>query len=385
MSHTVEAILGGALGSLALFGIIMLLLWFFLFKQRCVSMTLENGLSIPSQVEPVGRIGLLLPETRRFKIEELSLATQNFNMKNLIGEGKLGKVYKGLLQDGVPVAIKKRHRIPSQEFIDEVRYLSSIQHQNLVTLLGYCQENNLQFIVYEYVTNGCVFTHFYGAGEKTHEKIEFKHLLKISLGAAKGLAHLHSLSPCLLHKNFKTTNVLVDENFIAKVADAGIHNFLGKFEIAGSSSHVASEQIFLAPEVRKSRRFSEKSDVYSYGIFLLELLSGKKASKSLFLGSNQNLVEWVQSIEHFHTMFNIIDQRLGSSFTFEGMVDFILLVVRCLYPLIYTRPTMSYVVMELDRILEKEINVTKIMDEGTLTVILGSQLFKETTNKISSP
>ncbi|CAL0299261.1 unnamed protein product [Lupinus luteus] len=181
-------------------------------------------------------------------MEELSLATQNFTINNLIGEGKLGEVYKGLLQDGVVVAIKKRHQLPSEEFIDEVRYLSSIQHDNLVTLLGYCQENNLQFLVYEYVTNGCVSRHLYGAGELTHEKIEFKHILKIALDAAKGLAHLHSLSPCFLHKNFKTANVLVDENFIAKVADAGIHNFLGKFEIAGSSSHVASEQIFLAPE-----------------------------------------------------------------------------------------------------------------------------------------
>ncbi|KAF1877906.1 hypothetical protein Lal_00038216 [Lupinus albus] len=376
LPHTLAVILGGAIGALALLGMIVILLLFYLFHHRSVSMNSEKGSFILSQVS---RIGLPLPETRRFEMEELSLATQNFTVKNLIGEGKLGDVYKGLLQDGVVVAIKKRHRFPSQEFIDEVRYLSSIQHQNLVTLLGYCQENDLQFLVYEYVTNGCVSTHFYGAGEQTHENIEFKHILKIALGAAKGLAHLHSLSPCFLHKNFKTANVLVDENFIAKVADAGIHNFLGKFEIAGSSSHVASEQIFLAPEVRKCREFSEKSDVYSYGIFLLQLLSGRAPSESVSSESNQNLVEWVESIEHLQNMFSIIDQRLGCSFTCEGMTEFIFLIVRCLYHLIDLRPTMSYVVMELDRILEKEIMATTIMSEGTISVILGSQLFKSTT------
>ncbi|KAE9599597.1 hypothetical protein Lal_00021283 [Lupinus albus] len=379
MSISLAAILGGAAGAVALVGIGIILIWYCLSHNRSASRTSETGSSDPSQVERQGVIELPIRDTRRFDMEELSLATNNFSVKNMIGEGKFGEVYKGLLQDGRLVAIKKRRGLVSQEFVDEVRYLSSIQHRNLVTLIGYCQENNLQFLVYEYVPNGSVSSHLYGASQQLQGKLEFKHRLSIAQGAAKGLAHLHYLSPRLVHKDFKTTNVLVDENFIAKVADAGLRNFFGRVDLAASSSLVEADEIFLAPEVKEFRGFSEKSDIYSFGVFLLELLSGKEATDSASLYSSQNLVEWVQSNQDRGVMSNIIDQRLGS-FTAEGMEDFILLIVRCLDPSTERRPAMSYVVTELDRIHDKEMNLTTIMgEEGTPTVTLGSQLFKATT------
>ncbi|KAJ7976310.1 Protein kinase family protein [Quillaja saponaria] len=375
MSRPLAAILGGAAGAVALVGIVIILVWFYLSHKRSVSRTSETGSSDPSlQVGRPGVIELQLRDTRRFEMEELSLATKNFSDKNLIGEGKFGEVYKGLLHDGILVAIKKRHGLLSQDFIDEVRYLASIQHRNIVTLLGYCQESNLQFLVYEYIPNGSVSSHLYGAGQQSLEKLEFKHRLSIALGAAKGLAHLHALSPRLVHKNFKTANVLVDENFIAKVADAGLRNFLG--DVAGPSSQVTADEIFLAPEVKEFRRFSEKSDIYSFGVFLLELVSGREAMESPTTDANQNLVEWVQFNQDLQNISNIIDQRLGNSFTAEGMEEFIRLIVRCVEPSSERRPAMSYVVMELDRILDKEMSLTTIMGEGTPTVTLGSQLFK---------
>ncbi|CAI8613512.1 unnamed protein product [Vicia faba] len=378
MSSSLAAIIGGAAGAAALVGISIILLWFCLFRQTSVSRTSETGSSDPSQVGRHGGIELQMRDTRHFAMEELSHATKNFTDKNLIGEGKFGEVYKGLLQDGMLVAIKKRRGVISQEFVDEVRYLSSIQHRNLVTLIGYCQENNLQFLIYEYVPNGSVSSHLYGASQQPRERLEFKHRLSIAQGAAKGLAHLHSLSPRLVHKNFKTSNVLVDENFISKVADAGLRNFLGRVEIVGSSSQVASDEIFLAPEVREFRQFSEKSDVYSFGVFLLELLSGKEATESPSINTSQNLVESVLSNQDSSTMSAIIDQRMESRFTAEGMENYILLLIRCLDPSSERRPSMSYVEMELDRILEKEMNLTTMMGEGTPTVTLGSQLFKST-------
>ncbi|KAK2362415.1 putative serine/threonine-protein kinase PBL28 [Trifolium repens] len=379
MSISLAAIIGGAAGAVALVGISILLLWFCLFRQTSVSRTSETGSSDPSQVGRHGGMESQMRDTRRFALEELSHATKNFSDKNLIGEGKFGEVYKGLLQDGMLVAIKKRRAATSQEFVDEVRYLSAIQHRNLVTLIGYCQENNLQFLIYEYVPNGSVSIHLYGAtSQQPREKLEFKHRLSIAQGAAKGLAHLHSLSPRLVHKNFKTSNVLVDENFISKVADAGLRNFLGRVDIAGSSSQVASDEIFLAPEVREFRQFSEKSDVYSFGVFLLELLSGKEATESPSINTSQNLVESVLSNQDSSIMSTIIDQRMESRFTAEGMENYILLLIRCLDPSSERRPAMSYVEMELDRILEKEMNLTTMMGEGTPTVTLGSQLFKST-------
>lgn len=239
----------------------------------------------------------------------------------------------------------------------------------------------MQFLVYEYVPNGSVSSHLYGAGQVSTQKLEFKHRLSIALGAAKGLAHLHSLSPRLVHKDFKTANVLVDENFIAKVADAGLHHFLGRVELAGPSSKITADEIFLAPEVREFRGFSEKSDVYSFGVFLLELVSGRDASELASSGTSENLVEWimkVQNSEDYSIIWGIIDKRLGSNFTAEVMEELIELIIRCLEGLSERRPAMSYVVMELDRILEKEVSLTTIMGEGTPTVTLGSQLFEAT-------
>ncbi|KAL9454504.1 hypothetical protein AB3S75_009991 [Citrus x aurantiifolia] len=379
MSVTLAAIFGAAAGAVALMGIIFFLSWFCLYRNRSVSRTSETGSSEPSfQAGRNVGIELSIREARRFQMEELSLATKNFSDKNLIGEGKFGEVYKGLLQDGMLVAIKKRPGAPTPQFIDEVRFLASIQHRNLVTLLGYCQENNLQFLIYEYIPNGSVSIHLYGPSQVSRQKLEFKHRLSIALGAAKGLAHLHSLSPRVVHKDFKTANVLVDEDFIAKVADAGLRNFLGRTDVAGPSSQVTADEIFLASEVKEFRRFSEKSDVYSFGVFLLELVSGREASSSLSPDSSQDLVELVQNSRDFSNLLKILDERLWSTFTNEGMEEFIQLIVRCLDPSSERRPSMSDVVTELDRTLDKEMNLTTVMGEGTPTVTLGSQLFRAT-------
>ncbi|KAM7512642.1 hypothetical protein LguiB_011517 [Lonicera macranthoides] len=407
MSRTLAAILGGAAGAVALVGVVIVIIWLCLFHNRSVSRTSDTGSSDPSvPVERATGYEMTVREARRFAMEELSLATKNFSDKSLIGEGKFGEVYKGLLHEGMLVAIKKRPGAPSQEFVDEkpwiepwflraktragvrtmrllkeplplVRYLSSIQHRNLVTLLGYCQENGQQILVYEYIPNGSVSIHLYGAGQVSEEKLEFKHRLSIALGAAKGLSHLHTLSPRLVHKDFKTSNVLVDENFIAKVADAGVRNFLGRVDdTAGPSSQKAVDEMFLAPEVREFRRFSEKSDVYSFAVFLLELVSGREAMELMSSDTEQNLVEWLQNCQDSGNVSAIIDRRLGNSFTTEGMEEFMELIVHCGDSSSERRPAMSYVVMELDRILEKEMSLTTIMGEGTPVVTLGSHLFR---------
>ncbi|KAL8139946.1 hypothetical protein V2J09_005967 [Rumex salicifolius] len=377
MSWTLAEILGGAAGAVALVVIIAIAICCCFLKNRGVSRTSETGSSDPSSLRELrsGGIELSFREAKSFNLEELSLATKNFSSQSLIGAGKFGEVYKGLLNDGILVAIKRRISAPTQDFIEEVRFLSSIRHRNIVTLLGYCQDSNLQVLVYEYVPNGSVSSHLYGTSQVSLERLEFKHRLSIALGAAKGLAHLHSVSPRLLHKNFKTSNVLVDENFIAKVADAGIRSFLGRFDAAGPSSQDADDEIFLAPEVKEFRQFSEKSDVYSFGVFLLELVSAQEASKPYPAESSQNLVEWVQNYPDFSSISKIIDQRLGR-FTMEGMEEFARLIIRCIDPSNEGRPMMSYVVMELDRILDKEMHLTTGTGEGTPTVTLGSQLFK---------
>lgn len=187
MSRPLAAILGGAAGAVTLVGIVILIIWFCVCHRRSVSGNSESGSSEPT-VRSGRHVGLemSLREARRFEMEELSMATKNFDDKNLIGVGKFGEVYKGLLHNGMLVAIKKRSASPTQEFVDEVRFLSCIQHRHLVSLLGYCQDHHTQLLVYEYIPNGSVSTHLYGAAQLSREKLEFKHRLSIALGAAKG-------------------------------------------------------------------------------------------------------------------------------------------------------------------------------------------------------
>ncbi|KAK9089965.1 hypothetical protein Sjap_023142 [Stephania japonica] len=385
MSKTLAALLGGAAGALALVGILALCIWFCLSRtRRRLSRTSESGSSEPS-VQVGTSVGVELPltgtaslpsesrEARSFTLAELALATNNFTNINLIGEGKFGEVYMGLLQDGMIVAIKKRVNVPTEEFVVEVRYLSSIHHRNLVSLLGYCQENGQQMLVYEYIPSGSISSHLHGAGQVSNEKLEFKHRLPIALGAAKGLAHLHALSPPLVHKNFKTANVLV-ENFVAKVADAGLRNLVGRVGVAGTSSGRADD-IFLAPEVTEFGRFSERSDVYSFGVFLLELVSGREAVQPWSSESDRSLVQWVQNYSDSSNISAIVDRRMGGNFTAEGMQEFLLLTVQCLNSSSQRRPTMNDIVSELERILEREVSLTTIMGENTPTVTLGSHLF----------
>lgn len=384
MSRTLAALLGGAAGAIILAGVLCALFWFFLChnnSRRGISTTSETASSDPSlQLQATAlQLPPSLPsdsDPRCFLMHELSLATKNFSDINLIGQGKFGQVYKGLLQDGMVVAIKNRPAAPTNDFIIEVRYLSSIRHRNLVNLLGYCQEGAQQMLIFEYIPNGSISTHLYGAGQVSSEKLEFKNRLSIALGAAKGLAHLHSMSPPLVHKNFKTANVLVDENFIAKVADAGIRNLLGRFNVGGPSGRTTADDIFLAPEVKEFGRFSDRSDVYSFGVFLLELVSGHEAAQSESSESNRTLVEWAQSYEDSSNMLGIIDHRLRTSFTAESMKEFIELIVECLNVSSQRRPSMGYLVSEVDRILENEVRLTTVMGEGTPTVTLGSQLFR---------
>ncbi|XP_020094845.1 probable serine/threonine-protein kinase PBL21 isoform X1 [Ananas comosus] len=423
MSTSLAAALGGAAGGVALVGIAAILIWYCLFRRRNSSRTSESNSSEPSlQVEGGSELALRggvsypleLQGARCLTLQELNAATKNFSSINLIGFGMFGEVYKGLLQDGMIVAIKRRSSIPSQQFIQEVHHLSSIRHRNLVSLLGYCQENDLQMLVYEYIPNGSVSAHLYGASQVSSGKLEFKHRLSIAHGTAKGdhlqkhrpsmvilkfqigvspfaarfasllqqkapnillksLSHLHSLNPPMVHMNFKTANVLVDEDFIPKVADAGLRSLLDRVDGAGPSSRTATDDPFLDPEAKDSGIFSKESDVYSFGVFLLELVSGREVRL------DRSIIEWAQNYQESSTFSAFVDQRMGSSFTSEGMREFLRLITWCVNPLSERRPPMNYVEMEIDRIREKEMSLTTIMGEGTTTVTLGSQLF--TTSK----
>lgn len=376
MSRTLAAALGGAAGAVALIAICIILVRHCLLNNRSNSRrSSETNSSDPSlqvgrNVELTLTGGIAYTSdfqgARCFSLEELNLATKSFSDINLIGYGSFGEVYKGLLQDGMVVAIKRRLGAPSRDFVEEVRYLSSIRHRNLVSLFGYCQENGLQMLIYEYIPNGSISTHLYGASQASKVKLEFKHRLSIAYGTAKGLSHLHSQNPPLVHRNFKTVNCHVDEDFIPKVGDAGLRSLLDRIN-GSSSSNILADDLFLDPEVKESRRFSVKSDVYSFGVFLLELITGREAK------FDPDIIELAKNYQESN-ISTIVDHRMGS-FTSEGMLEYFRLISWCVNPSGERRPPMNYVESELDRIHEKEMSLTTIMGEGTTSVTLGSQLF----------
>ncbi|XP_065863597.1 probable receptor-like protein kinase At5g38990 isoform X2 [Euphorbia lathyris] len=363
MSKPYAAILGGAAGLTII--AVFIILWFCKSHcKNCPNGNSETASSGPSAQVEWNKGGRSSSEptcplfgsqgARKFTIEELEQATKQFTDSSLIGYGSFGSVYKGLLQDTV-VAIKRRTSAPRDDFVTEVVYLSEIRHRNLVSLLGYCQERGEQMLVFEYLPNGSMCNHLYDMKLESSTTLEFKLRLSIALGAAKGLCHLHSLNPPLVHKNFKMANVLVDENFIVKVSDAGISKLLEKIEEAGVSG-----------------TFTEMSDVYSFGVFLLELITGQEAAELGFVGVEGSLIQWVASRLNSN---NFVDPRLMGNFTTDGIRNLIRLTLRCMtFPGI-GRPKMQMVVDELERIHEKEMALTTVMGESTATFIKGSELF----------
>ncbi|KAB2014929.1 hypothetical protein ES319_D09G261800v1 [Gossypium barbadense] len=377
----VATIVGGAAGTLALMAVIMGFFWFFKSCKSFSNRASETSSSDPSAltewnrgVGPSSSAGPSLygPQgAREFMLEELEQATKQFAESSLIGYGSFGLVYKGLLRD-VVVAIKRHPGIPRPEFVAGVMYLSEIQHRNLVTLLGYCQEGGSQMLVYEYLPNGSMCNHLYDTGREAPTRLEFKERLSIALGAARGLCHLHGLKPPLIHKNFKTGNVLVDEDFIAKVADAGVSMLLEKIEEA-SPSYTSSVNVFQDPEVEVLGSFTETSDVYSFGAFLLELITGQDEAMHInYMGSNESLIQWVQSRLSCN---DFVDHRLVGSFTMAGIKDMIKLALKCMSFPGERRPDMNTVSIELERIRENEMEMTTVKGEGTAKIALGSELF----------
>ncbi|XP_035539326.1 proline-rich receptor-like protein kinase PERK1 isoform X1 [Juglans regia] len=226
-----------------------------------------------------------------FTYEELAMATDGFSDANLLGQGGFGYVHRGVLPNGKEVAIKQLKAGSGQgerEFQAEVEIISRVHHKHLVSLVGYCITGSQRLLVYEFVTNNTLEFHLHGNGRPT---MDWPTRLKIALGSAKGLAYLHEdCHPRIIHRDIKAANILLDFKFEAKVADFG----LAKFS-SDANTHVSTRVMgtfgYLAPEYASSGKLSDKSDVFSYGVMLLELITGHRPVDTTHM--EESLVEWV--------------------------------------------------------------------------------------------
>ncbi|XP_010466386.1 PREDICTED: probable receptor-like protein kinase At2g47060 isoform X2 [Camelina sativa] len=269
----------------------------------------------------------------KFTSEEVRQATNDYDEDNLIGFGCYGLVYSGLIGD-MPVVIKTGigyYRHPT--FLAEVSYMSSkTQHNNVVNLVGYCyNDGEYEVLVYEYLINGNVQDYL-----REHADLTFKQRVSIALGAARGLQHLHNLNPPLQHKRFTTNKVLLDANLNAKVSDAGMSGFVQELPVV---------PLFFDNDKGGSE---ETVDVYSFGMFLLELFTGEEPEE---FKSNLDLVIWIVERVYSDTMN---DERMTGTFKKHSLMSLMLIMVKCMKYPPAIRVNMDGVVRELEEIVQIE-------------------------------
>ncbi|XP_024966408.1 proline-rich receptor-like protein kinase PERK1 [Cynara cardunculus var. scolymus] len=298
-----------------------------------------------------------------FTYEELAMATDGFSDANLLGQGGFGYVHKGVLPNGKEVAVKSLKAGSGQgerEFQAEVEIISRVHHKHLVSLVGYCISGAQRMLVYEFVPNNTMEFHLHG---KNRPVMEFSTRLRIALGSAKGLAYLHEdCHPKIIHRDIKAANILLEFNFEAKVADFGLAKITSDV-----ATHVSTRVMgtfgYLAPEYAASGKLSEKSDVFSYGVMLLELITGRRPVDSANTFMDDSLVDWARPLltraledGNFDA---IVDSRLQKDYNPSEMARMVSCAAVCVRHSARRRPKMSQVV----RALEGDVSLSDL-DEG---------------------
>ncbi|KAI3697502.1 hypothetical protein L6452_30584 [Arctium lappa] len=293
-----------------------------------------------------------LKGARWFSYDELKKCTSNFSGDNQIGSGGYGKVYRGMIPGGQVVAIKRAQQASRQgglEFKTEIELLSRVHHKNLVGLVGFCFEQGEQMLVYEFMPNGTLRDSLTG---KSEIYIDWKRRLRIALGSARGLAYLHELAdPPIIHRDIKTTNILLDENLTAKVADFGLSKLVSDSE-GHVSTQVKGTLGYLDPEYYMTQQLTDKSDVYSFGVVMLELLTARPPiEKGKYIVREVRLAMDKTNEEEEYGLRNLLDPSINNMTHLTGFRRFIQLAMQCVEDSAADRPTMSEVVKALETIL----------------------------------
>ncbi|XVE94412.1 hypothetical protein REPUB_Repub02eG0006200 [Reevesia pubescens] len=297
-----------------------------------------------------------------FTLAELKAATRNFRPDTVLGEGGFGRVFKGWVDEntyapskvgvGMAVAVKKSNPDSSQglqEWQAEVKFLGKFSHPNLVKLLGYCWEENQFLLVYEYMQKGSLENHLFRIGGA--EPLTWETRLKIAIGAAQGLAFLHTSEKSVIYRDFKASNILLDGAYNAKLSDFG----LAKFGPINGHSHVTTRVMgtygYAAPEYVATGHLYVKSDVYGFGVVLLEMLTGLRALDTNRPSGEHNLVEWAKrSLTEKRKLKKIMDPRLEDKYPLKAALQTGELILKCLESDPKNRPSMEEVLETLQKI-----------------------------------
>ncbi|RWR74593.1 Protein kinase domain-containing protein [Cinnamomum micranthum f. kanehirae] len=283
-----------------------------------------------------------------FTIEELERATNNYDASTIVGQGGFGIVYKGVLPNNRIVAIKKSKLVDASQidqFINELDILSQVNHKNVVKLLGCCLEDQVPILVYEFISNGTLYHHIHEAGQLP--SISLENRLRIATEIAEALAYLHSdASMPIFHRDIKSANILVDNDFTVKVADFGVSRLV-PIDHTQITTLVHGTWGYLDPECLQTGKLTDKSDVYSFGVVLLELLTGEKVVCLNRSHDDRNLATYFVRVMKENRLFQVLEERVRSEASVEQLMAIAQLALRCLKLKGEKRPTMKKVVVDL--------------------------------------
>ncbi|KAK3223093.1 hypothetical protein Dsin_010118 [Dipteronia sinensis] len=285
----------------------------------------------------------------------LMTATHKFSNKNLIGQGGFGDVYVGHINfctmkaakpnGGLAIAVKKLRKKGTQghdEWLNELRILGRLNHQHLVKLIGYCSKDEHRILVYEYMTKGSLEAHLF---KETSTELNWSRRIKIALGAARGLEYLHTYGRPIIHRDVKASNVLLDNDFNAKLSDFGLAKF-GPIDRSHLSTRILGTRGYIAPEYIATGHLTLKTDVYSFGVVLLEILSGIHAVKSVGAAGMWAKPYLGNKLELHH----LIDKKLRKSIRMDEAHEYAEIVLKCLSLNPKSRPTMTEIVADLEQL-----------------------------------
>ncbi|RID54529.1 hypothetical protein BRARA_G01843 [Brassica rapa] len=302
-------------------------------------------------------------------LDELKEKTDNFGSKSLIGEGSYGRAYYATLKDGRAVAVKKLDNSAEPEsnfeFLTQVSRVSKLQHENFVQLFGYCVEGNLRVLAYEFATMGSLHDILHGRkgvqGAQPGPTLDWTQRVRIAVEAARGLEYLHEkVQPAVIHRDVRSSNVLLFEDFKAKIADFNLSNQSPDMAARLHSTRVLGTFGYHAPEYAMTGSLTQKSDVYSFGVVLLELLTGRKPVDHTMPRGQQSLVTWAAPRLSEDKVKQCVDPKLNGDYPPKAVAKLAAVAALCVQYESEFRPNMSIVVKALQPLLKSSRSSTAV-------------------------